>query len=411
VTTAIHIHKLSTLSGTVQELPSSKSISNRALIMNALCDGQSELANLSNANDTVLMKRLLSSSGEVLDVEDAGTTMRFLTAYYAIKGQPKTLTCTERMKLRPIGILVDALRQLGAQIDYVEQNGFPPVRIRNFVGQKTNRLSIRGDISSQYISALMMVAPALPDGLTLVLEGKVGSRPYIDMTASLMRKFGVEVNVLDNELVIPPQVYSPCQYSIESDWSAASYWFAFTALAKNANLILPNITLRSLQGDRVIVDIMEQLGVIAEPRGNTLILSKKDSYNTLSWDFTHCPDLAQTVAVVCAAKGVHGTFTGLESLRIKETDRIKALQHELQKLGAHLHEDGDVWTLIPSDQLPENIPMINTYQDHRMAMAFAPLAALGDVTIERPDVVRKSYPTFWKDMSRLGFRQMESGGN
>ncbi len=411
MTTAIHIHKHSTLSGTVQELPSSKSISNRALIMNALCDGQSELVNLSNANDTVLMKRLLSSSGEVQDVEDAGTTMRFLTAYYAVKGQPKTLTGTARMKLRPIGILVDALRQLGAQIDYVGQDGFPPVRIRNFAGQKTNRLSIRGDVSSQYISALMMVAPALPDGLTLVLEGKVGSRPYIDMTASLMRKFGVEVNVQDNELIIPPQICSPCRYSIESDWSAASYWFAFTALAKNANLILPNITLRSLQGDRVIVDIMEQLGVMAEPRGNTLILSKKDSYNTLSWDFTNCPDLAQTVAVVCAAKGVHGTFTGLESLRIKETDRIMALQNELQKVGANLHEDGKVWTLIPSDQLPENIPMINTYQDHRMAMAFAPLAALGDVTIEHPDVVRKSYPTFWKDMSRLGFRLLESGGN
>jgi 3-phosphoshikimate 1-carboxyvinyltransferase len=376
--------------------------------MNALCDGQSELANLSNANDTVLMKRLLSSSGEVLDVEDAGTTMRFLTAYYAVKGQPKTLTGTERMKLRPIGILVDALRQLGAQIDYVEQNGFPPVRIRNFVGQKTNRLSIRGDISSQYISALMMVAPALPDGLTLVLEGKVGSRPYIDMTASLMRKFGVYVNVQDNELIIPPQVYSPCQYSIESDWSAASYWFAFTALAKNANIILPNITLRSLQGDRVIVDIMEQLGVMAEPRGNTLILSKKDSYNTLSWDFTHCPDLAQTVAVVCAAKGVTGSFTGLESLRIKETDRIKALQHELQKLGAQLREDGKVWTLIPSAKIPDNIPMINTYLDHRMAMAFAPLGVLNDVTLEHPDVVRKSYPTFWKDMSRLGFRLLEA---
>jgi 3-phosphoshikimate 1-carboxyvinyltransferase len=411
LTTAIHIHKHKSLSGTVQELPSSKSISNRVLIINALCGGHAELLNLSSANDTVLMKRLLSSSEEILDVEDAGTTMRFLTAYFAVKGQPKTLTGTERMKLRPIGILVDALRQLGAQIDYLEQDGFPPVRIHGFIVQKTKSLSIRGDVSSQYISALMMAAPALPEGLILTLEGKVGSRPYIEMTASLMRKFGVEVNVQENELIITPQSYSPCAYSIESDWSAASYWFAFTALAEKANLVLPNITLRSLQGDRVIVDIMEQLGVMAEPRGNTLILSKKDCYNSISWDFTHCPDLAQTVAVVCAAKGVHGTFTGLESLRIKETDRIKALQNELQKLGAQLHEDGDVWTLIPSDQLPENIPMINTYQDHRMAMAFAPLAALGDVTIERPDVVRKSYPTFWKDMSRLGFRQLESGGN
>lgn len=411
MTNAIHIHKQSSLSGTVQDIPSSKSISNRALIINALCGIQAELLNLSNANDTVVMKRLLSSSDAVLDVEDAGTTMRFLTAYYAVCGQSKTLTGTARMKLRPIGILVDALRQLGAQIDYLEQNGFPPVRIHGFIGQKTKSLSIRGDVSSQYISALMMVAPALPEGLILTLEGKVGSRPYIDMTASLMRKFGVEVNVQENVLLIPPQDYSPCRYSIESDWSAASYWFAFTALAENASLILPNITLRSLQGDRVIVDIMEQLGVIAEPRGNTLLLSKKDSYSSLTWDFTHCPDLAQTVAVVCAAKGVTGTFTGLESLRIKETDRIKALQNELQKIGAHLHEDGKVWTLIPSAKIPDNIPMINTYLDHRMAMAFAPLGVLNDVTLEHPDVVRKSYPTFWNDMSRLGFRLIPSEGN
>jgi len=408
LTTAIHIQRHSSLSGTIKDLPSSKSISNRALIMNALCGNKAELLNLSNANDTVLMKRLLSSSDDDLDVEDAGTTMRFLTAYYAVKGQPKTLTGTERMKLRPIGLLVDALRQLGAQIDYLEQEGFPPIRISSFAGQKTKRLSIRGDVSSQYISALMMVAPVLPEGLTLTLEGKVGSRPYIDMTAALMRKFGVEAIVRDNEISITPQEYSPCLYSIESDWSAASYWFAFTALAPQANLILPNITLRSLQGDRVIVDIMEQLGVIAEPRGNTLLLSKKDCYSTLTWDFTHCPDLAQTVAVVCAAKGVTGSFTGLESLRIKETDRIKALQMELKKLGAQLREDGNVWTLVPSARLPENIPMINTYLDHRMAMAFAPLSVMRDIAIEHPEVVRKSYPTFWKDMSRLGFRLLEA---
>jgi 3-phosphoshikimate 1-carboxyvinyltransferase len=395
------------LSGKVAHLPASKSISNRVLILDALSGGQSELQNLSNANDTVLMRQLIHSATEVVDVEDAGTTMRFLTAYFAVTGKQKIITGTDRMKLRPIGILVDALRQLGAQVDYEEKDGFPPIQTKGFAGQKSSSLTIRGDVSSQYISALMMIAPVLPDGLTLTLTGKVGSRPYIDMTASLMRKFSGTVIVHDNTIEIPPLQYAPCRYTVESDWSAASYWFAFVALAKEAEVTLPNITLRSLQGDRAIVDIMEQLGVLAEPRGNDLLLRKSESHHNLVWDFTHCPDLAQTVAVVCAVKGVTGIFTGLESLRIKETDRIKALQHELKKIGAVFHEEAGHWKLEPAQQLPEIIPLINTYLDHRMAMAFAPLATVCDITLEDPAVVRKSYPDFWKDVNRMGFKTTE----
>lgn len=392
----------------MNRLPASKSISNRVLIIDALGGGKSALSNLSEANDTVLMKRLINSSDPVLDAEDAGTTMRFLTAYRAVQGKEKIITGTDRMKLRPIGLLVDALRALGARISYLEKEGFPPLKIEGFEGQKTNQLTIRGDVSSQYISALMMIAPTLPNGLTLTITGKVGSRPYIDMTASLMRKFGVDVQVNENTVEVGPQSYKPSDYQVEADWSAASYWFAFTALADQAEITLPNIRMRSFQGDRVIADLMEQLGVKSEPRGNNLLLTKKEAHTELTFDFTHCPDLAQTVAVVCAAKGIHGTFTGLESLRIKETDRIHALHQELQKIGAQLIETGSAWKLVPAHNIPETIPIINTYLDHRMAMAFAPLATLRDLVIENPMVVRKSYPGYWEDMKTMGFSITEA---
>ncbi|MBX2967332.1 MAG: 3-phosphoshikimate 1-carboxyvinyltransferase [Cyclobacteriaceae bacterium] len=404
----LHIAKRNTLTGTVNRLPASKSISNRVLIMNALSEGKSVLSNLSEANDTVLMKRLINSPDAVLDVEDAGTTMRFLTACLAVRGKQKIITGTDRMKLRPIGLLVDALRELGARISYLEKEGFPPLKIEAFEGQKTNQLTIRGDVSSQYISALMMIAPILPKGLLLTLTGKVGSRPYIDMTASLMRKFGIDVQVNEHVIEVAHQSYKPCEYRVEADWSAASYWFAFTALSEKAEIVLPNITMRSVQGDRVIADLMEQLGVKSEPRGSNLLLTKKDVHTELTFDFTHCPDLAQTVAVVCATKGIHGTFTGLESLRIKETDRIHALHQELQKIGAQLIETGAVWKLVPTQNIPDEIPIINTYLDHRMAMAFAPLATLRNISIENPMVVRKSYPKYWDDLKTLGFTLSEA---
>jgi 3-phosphoshikimate 1-carboxyvinyltransferase len=401
--TSIHIKRTSVLKGEASLLPASKSISNRALIINALAGGTSALHNLSDANDTQLMLRLVNAKDKVIDVEDAGTTMRFLTAYFAATNQQKVLTGTARMKERPIGILVEALRSLGAEIEYLEHNGFPPHEIKSFAGQKTNSLRIRGDVSSQYISALMMVAPILPEGLKLILEGKVGSRPYIEMTAAIMKHFGVETNVLPNEVIVAHQAYVPQPFTVESDWSAASYWFSFTALASAAEIALPKLLSDSLQGDSAIVQIMDALGVHARFEEGLLKLSKKESKAELHWDFTHCPDLAQTVAVVCAAKKIKGYFTGLESLRIKETDRIKALQNELAKIGADLiEEDKANWTLLPANALPASASF-QTYKDHRMAMAFAPLATLMDVDVENPDVVKKSYPNFWNDMKSVGF--------
>lgn len=400
---SLTLHLTSSVRGLVQHLPASKSISNRALILNALAVNKGNISNLSDANDTHVMQRLLQENAEEANVEDAGTVMRFLTAYYVVINKNKLLTGTARMKERPIGILVDCLRTLGAEITYLEKDGYPPLNLSNFKSQLTNSLQVRGDVSSQFISALMMIAPSLPQGLTLELTGKIGSKPYIEMTAALMRKFGAAVSFEGSVIKIPQQSLSIQQFTVEGDWSAASYWFAIVALSKEAEIMLPNMALRSLQGDRVIVDIMETLGVVCEPRGDKLLLLKKDHHTSITWDFTHCPDLAQTVAVVCAAKGIEGTFTGLESLRIKETDRILALQNELGKLNASLKEEGDQWTLIPSTNLPTSI-QINTYHDHRMAMAFAPLSTIMNVTIEEPAVTRKSYPKFWDDLRNLGFK-------
>lgn len=400
--TTTSIKQKSVISGCVDFLPASKSISNRVLILDALAGNGSTLHNLSDANDTQLMLKLVRSSEKTIDVEDAGTTMRFLTAYFSITNQDKILTGTERMKERPIGILVDALQTLGAHVEYLAKPGYPPIETKQFSGQKTRSLRVRGDVSSQFISALMMVAPILPQGLTLLLEGKVGSRPYIEMTASLMRLFGAQCEVLASQVNIPAQSYHPTDFTVESDWSGSSYWFSFAALAEHADIQLPRLSLQSLQGDSAIVRIMETLGIETKMDGDLVRLSKTKSVKDLSWDFTHCPDLAQTVAVVCAAKGVHGYFTGLESLRVKETDRIAALQIELRKIGADLVEHDNSWTLVPSAKFPKRATF-STYKDHRMAMAFAPLATLMDVEIENPDVVRKSYPRFWDDMKRVGF--------
>ncbi len=394
------------LSGTITKLSSSKSISNRALILKALCENQSVVSNLSDARDTQTMNRLITSNEKLIDVLDAGTTMRFLTAYFAITNKHKVLTGTARMQERPIGILVDALRLLGATVDYLEKDGFPPIETKGFSTQKVDALTIPGNVSSQYISALMMVAPTLPKGLTITLTGKMGSVPYFQMTAALMEQFGVTCDIdLENQQIrIAPANYKPTNITVEADWSAISYWYGFTALAEEATITLPNVSEKSLQGDRVIVEIMGRLGVTSTFKNNQLFLSKKDAATELTWNFKDCPDLAQTVLPVCAAKGITGTFTGLESLRIKETDRIAALQTELGKIGATLTErETGCWTLAPGKVSSEEI-IINTYHDHRMAMGLAPLASLTNLKIESPEVVNKSYPGFWDDMRNVGFK-------
>ncbi|MBP9925529.1 MAG: 3-phosphoshikimate 1-carboxyvinyltransferase [Cyclobacteriaceae bacterium] len=401
----LSIPKNAQLSGTAHKLSSSKSISNRALLLKAFSGNQSVVSNLSDARDTQLMNRLVTSPDSIIDVMDAGTTMRFLTAYFAITNNHKVLTGTARMKERPIGILVDALRELGVTIDYLEMEGFPPIETKGFVTQKTNTLTIPGNVSSQYISALMMVAPTLPMGLTLSLTGKIGSVPYIQMTAALMQEFGAicQIDLEAQKIAIPPMAYKPTDITVEADWSSISYWYGFTALAETAAITLPNVSEKSLQGDRVIAEIMDRLGVTSIFKNNQLFLSKKDAATELTWNFKDCPDLAQTVLPVCAAKGIRGTFTGLESLRIKETDRIAALQTELGKIGATLTEvETGCWFLVPG-KVSSNEIIINTYHDHRMAMGLAPLATLTNLKIESPDVVNKSYPGFWDDMQSVGF--------
>ncbi len=383
-------------------LPSSKSESNRALIINALAGGNGNLSNLAEARDTQTMMRLLASNDGIADVIDAGTTMRFLTAYFALTGQHKTMTGTPRMCERPIGILVDALRSLGADIQYINHEGYPPLQLNGFNFSGNNQLQIRGDISSQYISALLMVAPLLPMGLVLEITGELGSKPYIEMTLKQMEAFGVKVQRdWDNmTITITRQKYEPVRYAIESDWSGASYWFSAVALSDHADASLELLGLKenSLQGDSVIMQIMSHLGVESNYTGRGFKLTKIPAEKSLEWDFTNCPDLAQTVCVVASAKNVPLTLTGIESLKVKETDRIFALQTELAKFGTTLLEveKNHKYQLTPNPEKPTNSISIHTYDDHRMAMAFAPLSLQMDITIEEPDVVVKSYPSFWK---------------
>jgi 3-phosphoshikimate 1-carboxyvinyltransferase len=402
---SVYISSLPVIPATAIQLPASKSESNRALIIAALGTGKPHLQNLSEARDTQTMLRLLESNKEEMDVLDAGTTMRFLTAYFAVTGRQKTMTGTLRMQQRPIGLLVDALRRLGAQVDYLKEEGFPPLHISGPFQQQSAKLSIRGDVSSQYISALLMTAPALPLGLELELTGKVGSRPYIEMTLQLMERFGVKAVWEEHTIkVAAGQTYSSNSYTVESDWSGASYWLSFTALAKEADINLLGLRPDSLQGDIRILEIMEAVGVGHRWATDKLQLFKTEAAKEITVDFTHCPDLAQTVAVACAAKGIKGYFTGLESLRIKETDRIAALQEQLARIGTQLTEpETGRWELLPAGKLPEGPVQIHTYEDHRMAMAFAPLATLLPIVIEEPEVVNKSYPRFWQNMEEAGF--------
>jgi len=395
-------HPSGILKGSIK-LPASKSEANRALIIAALSGEKSELENLSEANDTQLLQRLLKSDATTIDAEDAGTVMRFLTAYYAVIGQQKTLTGTPRMCQRPIKVLVEALRTLGASIDYLGEEGFPPLQLKGFKGNGNKELKIRSDISSQYISALLMVGPLLPEGLELELEGKIGSRPYIEMTLSLMQHFGVSADFTENTIHVPHQQYKAARFSVESDWSAASYWYSLVALAKEAEITLLGLREQSFQGDRAIVEIMDRLGVYTSFDEEGVQLTKKRHEKHVALDFSDCPDLAQTIVALCAALGVTLEMTGLESLRIKETDRIQALQIEVLETGASLQEiTPDVFRLEPS-LLTKKELSFRTYQDHRMAMAFAPLALLEPVQIQEPSVVRKSYPRFWEDLEKVGF--------
>ncbi|MBF9143350.1 3-phosphoshikimate 1-carboxyvinyltransferase [Hymenobacter properus] len=402
------------LSGTAQ-LPASKSEANRALILQALAGGGT-IDNLSDANDTQLMQRLLKEAPhtDVLDAEDAGTVMRFLTAYLAVTGWKGRLTGTARAQERPIAVLVDALRKAGASITYLKAEGYPPLEFGGFSASASpTELSVRGDISSQYISALLMLGPMLPGGLRLTLTGQVGSLPYIYMTVALMRHFCTAVLYENRTLEVLPDRYRPADYTVEADWSAASYWYSLVALAPaGSEITLPGLRRWSFQGDQAIAKIMAQFGVETTFLPDAVHLKQQPlslQAEIQTIDFTDCPDLAQTVAVVAVALKRPVDLTGLESLRIKETDRIAALQTELAKFGGDLRDLGDGRFRAESNGFSVANQSVATYHDHRMAMAFAPLALRGPLHIEAPTVVRKSYPQFWNELAKAGFIISEGG--
>jgi 3-phosphoshikimate 1-carboxyvinyltransferase len=406
------------VNGTIQ-LTGSKSECNRALIIEALSNGKVKVENISNAADTVTLADILvgdkwNQQHKELpllecNVGPAGTAMRFLTAYFTLFGREQgkeiILTGSERMKQRPIGILVNALRDLGAHIEYVENEGYPPLRIKGGFEQQSDKISIKGDISSQYITALLLIASTLPKGLVVHIEGELTSRPYVEMTLAMLRQAGVQHQWIGNSIHIEHQEFRETSLPVEPDWSAASYWYSIAALADEAELFLPGLTPYSLQGDSVITEIMANFGITSQFKDDGVYLKKEAKpLSRKIFDMKSCPDLAQTVIVVCAALGHEATFTGLETLKIKETDRVKALQNELAKMGVKLIEKGQVYKLDCSEKyIPEKI-FINTYDDHRMAMAFAPLALIIPLLeIEDAEVVEKSYPTFWLDLEKVGF--------
>lgn len=389
-------------------LPSSKSISNRALIINALNYSPYPLQNLSDSDDTVVLSAALNSNSNKFDIGHAGTAMRFLTAFLSKIVGEWEVTGSERMQQRPISILVDALNSLGAQIKYLKNEGFPPLKILgSHLTGKT--IELDGSVSSQYISALLLIAPTIENGLTLELKGEITSRSYINLTLELMAKFGIQYNWEENQITVPEQNYIARDFTVEADWSGASYWYEILSLCKTGEILLENLQLESLQGDSNIAGWFEQFGVYSTQKLNGVLLSKKENLipEKLDIDFIENPDVAQTMACLCVAKRIPFKFSGLKTLKIKETDRISALQNELAKFGATLTEpeNGELaWDgKIDSEYCIDN-PTIETYHDHRMALAFAPMALAGcQLQINDPMVITKSYPGFWDDLKKVGF--------
>jgi 3-phosphoshikimate 1-carboxyvinyltransferase len=394
-------------------LDGSKSISNRALIVLALsgADPAGWLGNLSGAKDTVTLRRLLSQEGQVYDAGDAGTTFRFMTAFLAIQPGIQILTGSERMQERPVGALVYALRALGADIRFLGKEGYPPLEIGTFRPGGPSEIRIEAGVSSQFLSALAMIGPYLPGGLRIIPDGTLVSRPYLDMTVQLMRHFGARADWEGDTLVVHPGTYKPRLFTVEADWSAASYWYAMVALAEKADLHLRGLFPGSWQGDAVLADMMRFFGVETQFTETGVRLTKLagQQASVFNYDFIGCPDIAQTLAVVCGALGVEGLFTGLETLSVKETDRIAALRQELAKTGVlfgqlpELNESGKIVHRLSGRASWANAPLFETYNDHRMAMAFACMAMRGAVRINRPEVVEKSYPAFWKHLEAAGF--------
>lgn len=405
-------HPTKSIKGTVQ-LTGSKSESNRALIIQALSKGLVEVNNLSDAADTVIMRSAIEKAriadgqrNTTIDIGPAGTAMRFLTSYLNLQEGNFILTGTERMQQRPIGILVDALTTLGANIQYENQAGYPPLCIQGGGSLHSNRVSIQGNVSSQYLSSLLLIAASLEKGLCLDIEGELTSRPYVTMTLNMLQEAGISHVWESNSIEIAPQPFQPTTIDVEPDWSAASYWYAIIALSTDGSIVLPGLKAHSLQGDIAIVDIMSHFGVASSFQDDGLHIAKvSNGTDKQLFDFKECPDLAQTIVALAAAIKRDISITGVETLKIKETDRLSALKTEIEKFGATIIADGQTYHVKTTGiDTPEQLSF-DTYEDHRMAMAFAPLAMVfQEVTINEPMVVEKSYPDFWQHLQKQGFQ-------
>lgn len=410
----IHINLPARLQGTIS-LPTSKSISARALTISALTGG-TQPQGLSDCDDTHALQAAIAHRPAIIDIGAAGTAMRFGTALFACTPGEHVLTGSPRMLERPIGLLVDALRSLGADITYEGTEGFPPLRVKGHP-LKGGHTTIPASVSSQYISALLMIAPTMTEGLTLTLEGEIASRPYINMTLAIMKAYGAQADwTAEGQAIrVAAGGYRPTEWTVEPDWSAASYWYEMVALSDDAEacICLKGLRAESLQGDSCISQIFIPLGVKTTFTDEGAVLTKTAAVESLDFDFTHCPDLAQTVVATCAMMGVAFHFNGLKSLKIKETDRIVALQTELRKLGVEVAADNESMTLTTDAaalfksrlrlETAQASTPIATYADHRMALAFAPCAyRFPGLAIAHPEVVSKSYPAFWADLERVG---------
>lgn len=389
----------------------SKSEANRLLILQALYP-QIDIENMSNSDDSQLMQNALASKETEVDIHHAGTAMRFLTAYFSIQNNRETiLTGSSRMKERPIGILVDALKTLGADICYLEKEGYPPLKI---IGKKlnTSKVTLKANVSSQYISALLLIASQLEAGLELTLDGKITSVPYINMTLQLLHQINIETSFKENIIKVKPQKdkIEPKTVVVESDWSSASYFYSIAALSPVGTQIeLSSYKKESLQGDSVLAEVYKDFGVTTSFADTRIVLQKvavAKTQKSIHLNLSNAPDIAQTIAVTAFGLGIACDLFGLHTLKIKETDRLVALQNELTKLGAQITITKDSLHLKPSNKINSNIS-IATYKDHRMAMAFAPLALKADLQIENADVVSKSYPDFWKHLQHIGFNISE----
>ncbi|WP_119793149.1 3-phosphoshikimate 1-carboxyvinyltransferase [Flavobacterium anhuiense] len=386
----------------------SKSETNRLLLLKALFPNIT-LANTSNSDDSEVMQKALVGNDEIVDIHHAGTAMRFLTAYFAVnEGREVVMTGSSRMQERPIKILVDTLRQLGVEISYEKEEGYPPIRIK---GKKVtaSKVTLAANVSSQYISALLLVAPKLENGLELTLEGEITSIPYIKMTLALLTDLDIKTSFEGNVIkVYPKEAVESKEMVVESDWSSASYFFSLVALSESAKITLSSYKENSLQGDSELVSLYEKMGVKTTFQNNKMTLEKVSGFNyqDVNFELNNTPDIAQTIVVTCLGLGIGCHLTGLHTLKIKETDRLEALKTELTKLGANISVTNDSLTLVKSDTINHDVK-IGTYNDHRMAMAFAPLAIKVPIIIEDAGVVSKSYPDFWDDLKALNFQISE----